>query len=808
MKKRVIVIVPLLFIILCGTVFAYTRVSGVKEGQYFSLGNRKIERVILAKGQSIEYLEVTKTKDIQKLYAAVETIDAEPIVPSMTGEPVWHIELFSESDASKVISLSRWMNEYESWIEIDDICYKDNEELNKLYQSLFIQYAIKEEVLCKEPRTREEYTQVAEKLFKTWINGYKEVETAPYYQIKELNLNKVTFIKDGYYNGRREFVVDFLYQVKPSYKNNYFMAVNKVSSFNHYTRIRLAYENGKCKILDKYHEQALNNELLDGLSGIINKETVSTKQFNAGKTFEDKLQKDKIILSHNEVKMANGKIVTIQIECEKSRILETGKAKNDLGEEVNTVTGTMWANVTVDGCPTHRPSVYFDEATSSLRASTYKEMFDLAFEDYNEDGNPDYLIKLREEKNGSWYHLNCLTDSGLLSSETNVFVANSYKESVLLEKVQKGIFKSYGYDEKGELIPVYYNLEGKISFNDNQVPQYNVQVKVADFYDGLTLTIWNNSKKAVKVGGSCWLEKEEAGDFKLINQVASNIKSEKLEALGYINQNISLHPNIQELESGNYRIGLIIEGQKYYATFSIPSSQEIKASLQLVRTEAIANVKYYELSLTNLSEVGFTYHQKPILEINRGGNWEQVTYAEHYYFTPELVCAGRAEVQYVLYQEMFAKALEPGEYRLTLTAKRENGNEKLVTTIFELEKPIVKGDLKPMSITITPKKQTMKQKQIQMTITNTSPNHQTIYVDIARMYLEVELAGKQYEAFKYMTPEFSQIADIPYGESYTIILTNRILQRKEEFNEESILVAQVYFCYWAEGSQIFSATCE
>lgn len=335
-----------------------------------------------------------------------------------------------------------------------------------------------------------------------------------------------------------------------------------------------------------------------------------------------------------------------------------------------------------------------------------------------------------------------------------------------------------------------------------------VQVKVADFYDGLTLTIWNNSKKAVKVGGSCWLEKEEAGDFKLINQVASNIKSEKLEALGYINQNISLHPNIQELESGNYRIGLIIEGQKYYATFSIPSSQEIKANLQLVRTEAIANVKYYELALTNLSEVGFTYHQKPILEINRGGNWEQVTYAEHYYFTPELVCAGRAEVQYVLYQEMFAKALEPGEYRLTLTAKRENGNEKLVTTIFELEKPIVKGDLKPMSITITPKKQTMKQKQIQMTITNTSPNHQTIYVDIARMYLEVELAGKQYEAFKYMTPEFSQIADIPYGESYTIILTNRILQRKEEFNEESILVAQVYFCYWAEGSQIFSATCE
>lgn len=86
--------------------------------------------------------------------------------------------------------------------------------------------------------------------------------------------------------------------------------------------------------------------------------------------------------------------------------------------------------------------------------------FDIAFEDYNGDGSPDFSIGQYFSSNGSTYNLYSLMPEGIAVIHRDLFTADSVY-SAHYEKAGNTSFKNRYYDmEKGETTETLYTWQG------------------------------------------------------------------------------------------------------------------------------------------------------------------------------------------------------------------------------------------------------------------------------------------------------------------------------------------------------------
>ncbi|WP_274364290.1 hypothetical protein [Paenibacillus thermotolerans] len=86
--------------------------------------------------------------------------------------------------------------------------------------------------------------------------------------------------------------------------------------------------------------------------------------------------------------------------------------------------------------------------------------FQIAFEDYNDDGHPDFAIGQRFSSNGSVYNIYSLQPEGIAVIHKDLLTAEQ-EYSIRYEKVGPAVFKNRYYDmEKGDYVETLYTWQG------------------------------------------------------------------------------------------------------------------------------------------------------------------------------------------------------------------------------------------------------------------------------------------------------------------------------------------------------------
>lgn len=137
---------------------------------------------------------------------------------------------------------------------------------------------------------------------------------------------------------------------------------------------------------------------------------------------------DEYLVSHNEFYMADGQLCTVDITSsflndDIMDIMENGgqpvPGQPPLDRSKPVFTGRKYTYISLElGGGVSTPCAYDSDSRSALHY-IYNGYFSLLLDDYNGDGNPDYVIRTCDPgSSGSYYYMQCMTPTGRANSQS------------------------------------------------------------------------------------------------------------------------------------------------------------------------------------------------------------------------------------------------------------------------------------------------------------------------------------------------------------------------------------------------------
>jgi hypothetical protein len=220
------------------------------------------------------------------------------------------------------------------------------------------------------------------------------------------------------------------------------------------------------------------------------------------------------ILSHNVLMLSNGSVYYADIGSSPSY---------DTPEYSDGVYTGQFARQFYDknGESTYGSPVTYDDSTQSPTTLKFNDGFSLIFDDYNNDGNPDYTIKIDEDENGSTYYVSCMSNDGTPRANpynAEVYLAGCFDDSVRLQRYEDG-YVCWSYDANGRLTPGtslddyrmyaqrYYEPEGINSYEDG--------------IQNIICYLWNNTDTDQQLGNSYSVEQLINGEWSGVTEELS-----------------------------------------------------------------------------------------------------------------------------------------------------------------------------------------------------------------------------------------------------------------------------------------------
>jgi hypothetical protein len=169
-----------------------------------------------------------------------------------------------------------------------------------------------------------------------------------------------------------------------------------------------------------------------------------------------------IVFSHNSVNLAGGNTVYVNIE------MTSGQYAFD--EIPGAFQGGNWSGqyqirVYTDDAdfknPVHIAPIFIEES----QPMSFKGEFPLVFDDYNNDGNPDFTLGQYASSNGYVYAIFTINQAGEVETldTGGLMFISEFDYSVKLEKLSPTSFTKSGYDNTiGEMVTEIYQ------WKDNQ----------------------------------------------------------------------------------------------------------------------------------------------------------------------------------------------------------------------------------------------------------------------------------------------------------------------------------------------------
>ena len=361
--------------------------------------------------------------------------------------------------------------------------------------------------------------------------------------------------------------------------------------------VRCHYENGHCQVVD--YDDAFQAGLISDLNGT----SAGTGAYPTfWEFYDDKENLEKLMKEANEphavdavagspIMLADGQIGYVFI-CPREGVTWEQEGKT-YGVFDNYFRTTQEA--------TYSSPIDYKDGTGAC-SEQYGASFDLIWDDYNCDGNPEYAIKQDaedEDENGARYEVRCMSnDMTPRSTRFDFYMAGRHEECIHLQMTERGVV--IWELENGVMTPNQsvdnYRMYSRRYYLPGNMRGYTDEQEIQCFF-------WNNTNKEVSTGSTYHIERLDGNEWIKVSDERS-IKSEKCPAYRDVTLTFDIS-GIQRI-NGEYRIvlgkeqvcgGFYIQGERVSARL-----QQDETSVTIIN-DGTASLRIYDLCWVKDGEV-------------------------------------------------------------------------------------------------------------------------------------------------------------------------------------------------------------
>ncbi len=453
---------------------------------------------------------------------------------------------------------------------------------------------LSQSIQCDEPKEDMDYVILAEKLVYSFLDTLKTEEGR--YRLEKYTPDYTTLEAKGYVGNGIEFCASVYFQTDIEDDASAFYSTSGYDTFYHYyygpkVYVRCHYEDGRCEVVD--YEEAFLADLTSDLNGI----SAGTGPYPTFWEFYDdaenieKLMKE-VSNQHaagataaSPIMLADGQIGYVHIYPRNGATWEVaGKSYGVYDNYFSTAQADTYSS----------PIDYKDGFGACTEQ--YGEHFDLIWDDYNGDGNPEYAIKQDaedEDENGARYEVRCMSnDMTPRSSRFDFYMAGRHEECIHLQMTKTGvvIWKL----EDGVMTPNWsiddYRMYSRRYYLPGNMRGYTDEQEIQCFF-------WNNTDKAVSTGSSYHVEWLDGTEWV---KVSEERKIDSVICPAYRDVTLTFDISGIQRTSGEYRI--VLRGdENIYGGFYIRGSRVSARILQdensvTIVNDGTASLRIYDLS--------------------------------------------------------------------------------------------------------------------------------------------------------------------------------------------------------------------
>ena len=422
------------------------------------------------KGYSLEDENLEK---VISLCSGLHETDLKELTLSDSEE--WQLILGGEKTYSRVQSANGWVI-----VNNDMQIYDDSPELNAFACAVYVEnqesstpapetyYTIS----CSEPVAEEEYVRTAEQLLEAWLTSLQSDDTEEYYRntgfsiaLPEKRTDTYTSYKNhwlasGIVDGEKEFCVELCFTADDCGDNTFYDKYYQEGRYTvggtfwsgQYLCGRFRYENGSCSLIDITSRDG-SDRMQKGLNGIPDGEYKTFFDFARRPDWREATDSSfegygNYTVSSNLTMTMDGVPLHIDVYC--------FGAESSTEDTISAVMDERSYNA--DHTKTYSSGVYYTDNGTGQKVLTLPKEFEITFDNYDGDGNPDYCIKYDEDENGSYYVLESVQSDGRIFNlsgrawEGGIYLAGCDEPSPRLQISEKSRYIGWKY-ENGEYYP-------------------------------------------------------------------------------------------------------------------------------------------------------------------------------------------------------------------------------------------------------------------------------------------------------------------------------------------------------------------
>lgn len=450
-----------------------------------------------------------------------------------------------------------------------------------------------------EPGTEEEYLQCAADCVEAWLKTCLNEDTAKPFRIKSYEMapmDRNSYLVGGYVDGEKEFLAEVCFTAEYEEEATFYPA----HTISHYTdggkywdgvylKARFRYENGQVTMLTTFgNKQGLYGFQTSGYANFFEYARREDLQKCIEDTFHYYMG---TVVSANQTITMEGKVLNLDIY--QMSILE---------EDEDTIFGNPDFR-TYDpetGKAYYSTGVYFTDMGTGTKDIRTPKDFKLVFDNYNNDGNPDYAVLYDSDENGSYYVLESIQNDGRVFNlsgrayQGGVYVAGCFEPSVRLQRTGTVDYMGWGYNQQGELVPM---ARGSYQMSEEELPALNMYSDRLylpgdlSWYgreeNAVTCFLWNNTGSAVETDLSYEIQRQEGEDWVTVYEGRLD-KAVIIEPREYGEMTFDLAV-LPERTEGTYRVVQKAGDETAYGMFKIRGEKQEEAPLP--ETEETAGEK-------------------------------------------------------------------------------------------------------------------------------------------------------------------------------------------------------------------------
>ncbi|MCR5637981.1 MAG: hypothetical protein K6F97_03975 [Lachnospiraceae bacterium] len=478
------------------------------------------------------------------------------------------------AQTGKDLTVKKCLGRYGKYLYINGNYYEPDEELDALAQQLsgtpegkpegsgsrntldygnpienrMYTYSVK----CAEPDEDEDYIRIGDELARMWLDSLKDESGS--YQLKTYEITSGQLWGKGIVGNGREFCVEYYFDAFGTGENSVFEEPEDsgYNTFYHYYNgpgiyIRCRYENGAARIVD--HTGLFLADLASDLNGISedNKSGYDTffdfyndKAAVEQKNAEFSFTEDGIV-AQSPIMLADGRFSGVAVYPRDYEFC------TEVDGRLLGVFDNAYYN---EHGNTYSSPVDFEDGSGAC-TELYDKSFELLFDDYNCDGNPEFALKQDysdEDAGGARYEVRCMSnDQTPRSDRFDFFMAGRNEPCIRLQKTGRGKedYVRWSSDDNGRLIPSQtvedYRMYSQRYYLPPSLRGYDDETQIQCF-------LWNNTAGEVKTGKEYTIEDKQG------NVIQKGTLAAPVKVRPYREAQITFDVDVSSLGPGEYGI--------------------------------------------------------------------------------------------------------------------------------------------------------------------------------------------------------------------------------------------------------------